>query len=482
MKKIIAFIVMLALIMTCTGGCNKAPAGDSSVIEEETQPDENSLRVLFDLAITGSPVTSEGDRDRSLEEFKEAIEENGGPKDMAFEFMFYQYRGDVSGENSSLRDADLTRVRTEIMAGKGPDVFITACQNIMSSTYGDPLFKYPDQVMKRHTFLTLDGYIENARFMEWDKLTPVVMEAGRTDEGQQVLPLTYTLPMTVCRQSDVELEHSKTLTFFDMADGLSPTPMFSAKERTASTGRTIIMDWGQEAGIFSKVADYSNDTLAFSEDDLFEVMKKLKELEASDKEMKDVPDFFYSTLGVRFISPYAKYDTESLELNGGIKDGEALRLIPVYSVEGGYGALITSFAAINRNTKRPDDAFFVLDYLLSKECQQSSVYMNATVQNSIPTHEEIMFGRSGEVVSNTRKTPNSNTGKLEWNRWKLGKSTFEELCSLRDNISSARFRTELDGKLMSLLEKSKYISGDGESAKQEVHKAYMEMQMMLAES
>lgn len=480
MKRVIAFIVVFALMIACTGGCNKAPAEDGAAVEEEAKTNENSLRVLFDLGITGTPVTSAGDRDRSLEEFKRAIEENGGPKDITFEFMFYQYMGNVTGENSSLRDADLTRVRTEIMAGKGPDVFITACQNNMSPIFGDPLFKYPDQVMKRHTFLTLDSYIENARFMEWDKLTPMIMEAGRTDEGQQVLPLTYTLPITVCRQSDVELEHSKTLSFFDMADGLSPIPMFSAKERTASTGRATIMDWCQEAGIFSKVADYSNDTLAFSEEDLFEVMKKLNELEASDKEMKDVPDFFYSTLGVRFISPYV--DTEDLELNGGIKFGDALRLIPVYSVEGGYSAFITSFAAINRNTKRPDDAFFVLDYLLSKECQQSSVYMNATVQMSIPTHEEIMFGRGGDVVSNTSKTINSKTGKPEWNKWKLKKSTFDELCSLRDNISSVRFRTELDGKLCDLLQKSKYISGSGESAKREVHNAYMEMQMMLAES
>lgn len=366
------------------------------------------------------------------------------------------------------------------MAGKGPDVFITACQNIMSSTYGGPLFKYPDQVMNRHAFLTIDGYIENAQFMEWDKLTPVVMEAGRTDEGQQALPLTYTLPIAVCRQSDVELEHSKTLTFFDMADGLSPIPMFSANERTVSSGATYSMDWDRKAGIFSKVADYSNDTLAFSEEDLLEVMKKLNELEASDKEMKNAPDFYYKDLGVHFNS-YPETFSDYLELYAGIKESEALRLIPVYSVEGGYGAFITSFAAINRNTKRPDDAFFVLDYLLSKECQQSSVYMNATVDASIPTHEEIMFGRGGDVVGNTSKFINSQSGKLEWAKWRLKRTTFEELCSLRDNISSARFRTELDSKLMSLLEKSKYISG-GESAAREVHKAYMEMQMMLAES
>lgn len=481
MKRVIAFIMVFALMIACTGGCNKAPAEDGAAVEEEAKTNENSLQVLFDMGITRSPVLSEGDRDESLEEFKAASEELGGPRDISFEFIFYQYQGRTSGENSSLRDAELTRVRTELMAGGGPDVFITACENICTSIFGRPLFKYPDQVMKRHTFLTLDSYIENARFMEWDKLTPVVMEAGRTEEGQQVLPLTYTLPVAVCRKKDLKWDHSRELTFYDMAGGQSPVPIFSANIRDAEdkTGQfSVIMDEDRMAGLFTKVADYSTETLAFSEEDLLKVMKTIHELESSDKEREDVPDFFYTGLGVGF--------NQRLDMDpgryAGIKGNEALSLIPVYSADGGYGAFITSFAAINRNTKRPEDAFFVLDYLLSKECQQSSIYMNATVGQSILTHEEVMCGKKHKVVSGTERFINPQNGKKDWARWYMGKSTFDELCELRDNITAARFNTELDAKLLSLLEKSKYYSGDGGSTAKEVHRAYMEMQMMLAES
>ena len=69
-----------------------------------------------------------------------------------------------------------------------------------------------------------------------------------------------------------------------------------------------------------------------------------------------------------------------------------------------------------------------------------------------------------------------------WWKWHLGKSNFEELCALRDNISSVRFRTELDEKLVSLFDKSKYLVGNEEALDREVHQAYMEMAMMLGES
>ena len=47
---------------------------------------------------------------------------------------------------------------------------------------------------------------------------------------------------------------------------------------------------------------------------------------------------------------------------------DELTLVPVFSRSGGYYAVITSFAGINVNTKRPDDAFFVVDYIMSKDC------------------------------------------------------------------------------------------------------------------
>ena len=90
------------------------------------------------------------------------------------------------------RESQLTSIRTEILAGKGPDIFICCCPNFNYDN-SKPLFLFPNQVMERRAFLPLDSYLENAEYMEWDKLFQPVMEAGKNEEGQQLLPMSYQI-------------------------------------------------------------------------------------------------------------------------------------------------------------------------------------------------------------------------------------------------------------------------------------------------
>lgn len=221
MSKKYILLLILILAVCSISACKKMDTLDESKpssVGEMEQANPNSLRVLIDF--TTPTGTSNADRD-VLEDFKKAIAEAGGPTDITFEYVFFDDYCERDSENYALRDNELTRVRTEIMAGEGPDVFITTCQ----PEYVDPVFKYPDQVMSRRTFLPLDDYIKNAQFMEWEKLTPVVMEAGKTGEGQMALPLTYSLPMTVFRKTEVEHTHSKDLTLFEVAKSNNPVSL-----------------------------------------------------------------------------------------------------------------------------------------------------------------------------------------------------------------------------------------------------------------
>lgn len=52
----------------------------------------------------------------------------------------------------------LTRLRTEILAGAGPDIFICNCP----SSGVEALFPFPKQIANNHLFLQLDDYISNA--------------------------------------------------------------------------------------------------------------------------------------------------------------------------------------------------------------------------------------------------------------------------------------------------------------------------------
>ena len=214
MKKAIALLLTVICLLTLPG-CQSG-GQESSSTGPDTQSDtpsegetggDDGLRVLVDLGICRTYIRTEQQRDKTLEQFKKDIKELGGPTDIEFECIYYDYRSERKSENASLRHSELTRVRTEIMAGKGPDVFIAACDNHANLEREEALFKYPEQTLDRRMFLPLDKYIENAQFMEWDKLQPAVMAAGKNEDGQQLLLLTYSMPLSIFRKSEFPHQH-----------------------------------------------------------------------------------------------------------------------------------------------------------------------------------------------------------------------------------------------------------------------------------
>ena len=126
--------------------------------------------------------------------------------------------------NGTARGAALTRLRTEIMSGEGPDVFLmryTPYSGIDGNDYEntDFLFRYPEKAMETGLFLPLDEYIENnAELAEWDKLTQPVLDAGRNEEGLQIIPLNYTFPLLGYPKSEWEHIPDKKYTWNDMLE------------------------------------------------------------------------------------------------------------------------------------------------------------------------------------------------------------------------------------------------------------------------
>ena len=238
------------------------------------------------------------------------------------------------------------------MAGKGPDVFVCLSgfgahyfENDTGFCFEESLFRFPQQAMERNMFLPLDDYIEKAQFMEWDKLTPIVMEAGKNEHGQLLLPMTYTMPLGYYRSADVEYRLEDTsLTWDDMLSG-GPETLLQAANISES----------HQSAALAPIADYEKDQLALTEEELLEYVTSRMDARGRLGEM-DLPECSNGLL-----HPNNWFDEE----NGA---SDELTLVPVFSRSGGYYAVITSFAGINVNTKRPDDAFFVVDYIMSKDC------------------------------------------------------------------------------------------------------------------
>lgn len=471
MKHLTALVLILILLCTqclaCSGGpdsqeSGQSPSGSgpefgSGAQESGSAPEESgALRVLVDIEFSSPWANSpaEGMGKRLVDNLKLSGErvELG---QVEFEYL------PKEGEN---RAAALTRTRTEIMSGKGPDLFLCGCTNPQIDE--QPLFRFPDQAMGQGLFLPLDAYFAQARFTDFDKLLPIAMEAGRNEEGQLLAPLAFTMPITVFRKSEVQHEHSRTMTRAQQLAG------DDAMRLSAAAGPANCLY--RSAG-FRTLADYESETLCFSQEELGAYLEECRRV-SSEQAGPDAPDRFATGLCVNFIDvPDSNVTYLDSGHHGGLRSTDAFTMVPIYSNEGGYAAYITSFAAINRNTQKPEEAFLLLDYLLSPAGARSELYGRLLDQVGMPVRMDL--GEMGAPVA-------AVAGGVWW----MSDENYQEYCGLRDNISAIRFSTPFELEIRKAywdIDSIAWKRSQGEktdSAEKILADAYRTMKMELAES
>lgn len=113
-------------------------------------------------------------------------------------------------------DMKNTEIRTEIMSGGGPDVFVLACP-VSENENISYLFSNPEKVMESDLFLPLDEYMENAEYMKPEQWNQTILEAGRTEDGQVLLPVYYRYCAYMIPQKDVQgVEQPASWDVFDL--------------------------------------------------------------------------------------------------------------------------------------------------------------------------------------------------------------------------------------------------------------------------
>ena len=453
-KKILAMIFAVFMITAMFSGCTGEP---------------EPLRIVVDLDYLGYEFITTVDS--AANGFAARFAEVSGIEDVVIEC--------VPGKNPE-RDAALTRLRAEIMSGEGPDVFIMGCAGGYYSNTGDPFFAIPEKALANGTFLPLDEYIENnAQFTDWDKLLPQVMEAGRDKYGQQIVPLSYTIPVTVFKEADVPDKFTIDTTWQNMLD--DKTGILSAASTWFHSDGTMLMD--MEApyleNTFGSLADYNTDKLLFTEEELIQRLKEVLEQHKQYREEKfPVAPVHYQTLMRVDYDQSSENITFGPGMNpyNGIEKTDELTMVPIYSEQGGVTANVITYAAVNVNTERPEDSFAVIDYLLSlEEMKSSQLYWYwLTGLGAVPVHTEAM-NQSNPMVSRG------------WGRaiWFMRDSNFEEFARVREQITHTRFRGGLDIELKWLYFdcQGPYVYGMPSSStlEENVHEYYRRMLRLLGE-
>ncbi len=465
-KKLIAFLMVLVLIcLTACGGETSVKHTEDVLVYGEVET-KDPLRICVDLQNFATSHSSSG-----YEAMNELISELkvADLEDVVVEYIPspYVFEDNKLEIDNSARASAIDRVRVEIMSGGGPDVFLATYMKDFGDENGpdfdrtDSLFKYPRKAMENGLFLPLDEYIENnTKYTEWDKLTQPVLEAGRNEEGQQIIPLSYTFPVLAYPKSEWEHIPDKKYTWSDMLTNPELVPFsldlancnsefrgYSSGPDGESTSRSNAAYINNIMGVY---ADFETEKLNFTEEELLARVNEILALKLSDS--------------------YESVDAAG-EVYAGIELADSsfhlpMTFLPLYNVNGGITAEIEAFAAVNRNTKRPEDAFRVIDLLLSKNFPQyRKFYRDLISLNSIPMHEGI-FNESTPIYGRS---------------YKMTAENFEAFSKVREQITEANFTSEGTYMLDRMLSRCSDAWYYKESVEDIVHEYYTDLERRVRE-
>ena len=425
-RKIALLMALLCLTIVLLPGCKEDKGQSSSRRDTQKTADKmeettglKTVSILVDLA------------DGTAEEITKTLNKVPG----FGEDFIYQIEVLPPLFQKQDRDNIMTRVRTEIMAGKGPDLFLCSHRLYGYDAGPDdmPFFKFPVQAMSNRIFLPLDDYIEEAGNIDWDSMQPVVMEAGRNQEGQQIVPLSYTFETAIFDGSYTP-EAKFPMTWQQMTE--DPDPNI----RAAS--------YGHMYNIIGELADYSKDAPAFTEEELLGWVTKQYDI------WQTVPKEYRDVKCIMMDQGYLSDLDENFSLGG----KEEYTMIPLCNISGGVTANITTFAAINRNARYPDEAFKVIEYLLDPEVQQTSTLFQFCTQGL-------------QVYTGT-----GNSDTPSGSRWQMNEANYKAVTEIQEMINVANFPGPVDAGVWGVM------GYDEEERKKSAHEQYVLIEMLLAES
>lgn len=259
-------------------------------------------------------------------------------------------------------EAKMEKLRTEIMSGRGPDLFLLSAHDRL-------LIADPDKSMRAGVFLDLSPYMEQlAKDLD---LNETVLAAGAVGDAQYLIPLSYSLPGVVAAAEhlagcgagmeeapDVFLQ--KLLTHCDAPD-------------YAPVGAMYLMP---NQALFAPVLNYDTGAVNLGKEALayFDLLAKAmawREETRYDKNSEDFPSDdvpFYADMMGRSM------DLEERAYQLLVQEQEPL-VLPIPNGGGGVTASIGLYAGVRANSPQAELAVEILHSLLATESMaDSSLY------------------------------------------------------------------------------------------------------------
>lgn len=360
----------------------------------------------------------------------------------------------VIPSDDTLAETKITQLRTEIMAGGGPDVFIMPCDENIEKEDAPELFPNPEKAMYSNLFLPLDDYIANAQYMDPGGWNQKIMDSGKTEEGQMLLPLTYRYNAYVFREADLE----------DLSEIPESWSELLSCQDTVLGNHIASYIWVNLPYTFGKLADYQEEKLLFSEEELQERAEEVFSWQERTTLDPEIQMIAAGEVGKEFCTAV---DVAAEEVTA----------VALSNDEDGITAYVTVYAAVNRNTEKTDQAFSLLDFLFSDEVMTGVGF---------PTEDPVVRIGSGCNIQDNRSDgiPVNLEAAQKMSRNQVSKDMLEQMDR---RINEVRYYSSLEREFYWMFykcmawDKNHEPPLEADERREVIHQAYEEMKMQLAE-
>ena len=288
----------------------------------------------------------------------------------------------------SEREIILQSLRTEIMAGKGPDVFLLPSGSVSggSKNYGlDGLFGDVELGMRNGYFADISDHYDADDSLNKDELKREIMDAGCYDGKRYVLPIRWDMPV-VCIDTEKFAEAGLDSSVFS-AGGLSAIRTF-----LDSGNQDLVFDANAmpycTTCLFPNLLDYERGAVTLTQEEVENFLSMRKAIVAAP-----LPDSFVPGEGaVMWLRSYTSTETADFALNGrrfyrmtNLSDcidavgmaqtqGREMQVLPLPAADGTTAAEITYFGAVNAGSDKVEEAYDFLREFLLPDVQFGTLY------------------------------------------------------------------------------------------------------------
>lgn len=251
------------------------------------------------------------------------------------------------GEYKEEREPQIQKLQTEIMAGKGPDLFLLDSIPENAEREGGFLIDNPYKTMQSGALASLDTFMEKDAYWENGNYNKTFLKAGQYDGRQYIIPMSvcyYVLP----RSEDVEEMTGDTLEKW--LEQIRDSDDIRLKQALCTFAASHSARWMQPA------ADYERKEL---------LLNKEKWVEFSEQYFQFRKEVYEEISGMENELYFRPLDKTLITFYESQID---LQVVP--DIEGRKMASIMSYGAVSMSSDRKKEAYDFLMLFLNDRTEQ----------------------------------------------------------------------------------------------------------------